>query len=386
MAQINRRTALYTLGGGTALILGAGGLWAATRAPAKALEPWRLAETGNWPDPRLRAFAHAILAPSPMNMQPWRIRLDGDHGATLFCAPASLLPASDPFDRQTTIGFGAFIETARIAAAEQGQRLNVTPFPEGPALPNLDQRPIARLSFALDAGIKKDPLFAAIQKRVTNRGQYDTDVQLTSTELDALRGQAVAGTEIDATASRDRVSLLRAVCTDALVAEAATDAIWAQQISHTRIGRKEIEAHPDGIDIAGAGPEAAKALGFLNRQMLEKRSSAAGRAAISSSVEAAATAMAFAWVVTPSNSREDQLAAGAAFVRMHLEAAARGIALHPISAPLQELPQLASSRGALGDAIRRSDDRKIHMFVRLGKAAAAQHSPRWPLEARLLQS
>ena len=386
MAQINRRTALYTLGGGTALILGAGGLWAATRAPAKALEPWRLAETGAWPDPRLRIFAHAILAPSPMNMQPWRIRLDGDNGATLFCDPASLLPASDPFDRQTTIGFGAFIETARIAAAEQGLRLESTPFPEGPALPNLDQRPIARLSFALDAGLKKDPLFAAIHKRTTNRGKYDTDAQLTSTDIDALRAQAVAGTGIDATASRDRVSLLRAVCTDALVAEAATDAIWAQQISHTRIGRDEIEARPDGIDIAGAGPEAAKALGLLNRQMLEKRSSAAARAAINGSVEAAATAMAFAWVVTPSNSREDQLAAGAAFVRMHLEAAARGIALHPISAPLQEVPQLASSRAALSDAIRRSGDGKIQMFVRLGKAAAASHSPRWPLEARLLQS
>jgi len=386
MAQINRRTALYTLGGGTALILGAGGLWAATRAPAKALEPWRLAETGAWPDPRLRIFAHAILAPSPMNMQPWRIRLDGADGATLFCDPNSLLPASDPFDRQSTIGFGAFIEVARIAAAEQGLHVDVAAFPEGPALPNLDQRPIARLNFTTNVSVAKDKLYSAIRKRSTNRAKYDTDAQLSSTELDALRAQAVAGTEIDATASRDRVSELRTVCIDALAAEAATDAIWAQQISHTRIGRKEIETQPDGIDIAGPGPEAAQALGLLSRAMLEKRPSAAGRAAIHAAIEAAGTSMAFAWVTTPANSREDQLAAGAAYVRMHLEAAARGIALQPISAPLQEVPQLASSRTALSDAIRRSDDAKIQMFVRMGKAPAAAHAPRWPLDARLVKA
>jgi len=386
MAKINRRTALLTLGGGSALVLGAGGLWAATRNPAKALEPWRAAQSGDWPDHRLRVFAHAILAPSPMNMQPWRIRLVGDDAASLFCDPKSLLPASDPFDRQTTIGFGAFIEIARIAAAEQGLNLDVSAFPEGPALPNLDQRPVAHIKFTTAASVKKDKLYPAIKERSTNRANYDTDAQLTSTDLDALRAQAVPGTEIDATASRDRVSLLRTICIDALVAEAATDAIWDQQISHTRIGRKEIEAQPDGIDIAGPGPELFQSLGLLNRQMLKKRTSAAARSAINAGAEAAATAMAFAWVVTPSNSRDDQLAAGAAFVRLHLEAAARRIALHPISAPLQEIPQLASSRSAVNDAIRRSEDRKIQMFVRLGKSAEAPHSPRWPLESRLVNA
>jgi hypothetical protein len=128
---ISRRNALYAVGGATFALVGAGGLFAATRTPNKALEPWAEIETAPPADIRIDAFRHAILAPNPHNRQPWRIRLVGTDQALISCDLDKRLPQTDPLDRQILIGFGCFLEIARIAAAERGVRMDIEPFPEG---------------------------------------------------------------------------------------------------------------------------------------------------------------------------------------------------------------------------------------------------------------
>ncbi|MET0544926.1 MAG: hypothetical protein ABWZ40_01320 [Caulobacterales bacterium] len=385
MAKVNRRTALFTLGGGTALVLGAGGLWSVTRDPAKARTPWTAADLKT-DDPRLWAFAHAILAPSQHNLQPWKIRLEGISAATLFCDLGRRAPAVDPFDRQTTISFGAFLGLAKIAAAEIGQRLDVTPFPEGPALPQLDERPIAQIRFAADSAVGKDPLFSTIQKRRTNRAPFDTDEQIRTHDLEALQALGTDAASIRTTALRYRISTLRSITVDAIIQEAGTDPALQEQIRSMRIGKAEIEANPDGIALAGAGLEAAQTFGMLNRDMLGNRKSAAFRQSLDLQTKAAATAMAYAWVLTPGNSREDQLAAGEAYARLDLEAAARGIAIQPLSQALEEYPEMAEPRAALANELAPPDGARVQMLARLGKAAAPPPAPRWPLKAKLISA
>ena len=53
----------------------------------------------------------------------------------------------------------------RIAAAEDGYRVDLTLFPEGEDPLALDDRPIARAVFTADPGVAKDPLFAQILHR-----------------------------------------------------------------------------------------------------------------------------------------------------------------------------------------------------------------------------
>jgi hypothetical protein len=149
MVMAGRRDVLLGLGG--VLVAGAAaGTWRIRRMPQTAIAPWQ-SLTQPVADPRLDAFRHAILAPNPHNRQPWLIKLEGADSAVLSCDLGKRLPQTDPFDRQITIGFGAFIELAVIAASQRGQRVEVEPFPDGEPQPRLDQRGVARLTFVADA-------------------------------------------------------------------------------------------------------------------------------------------------------------------------------------------------------------------------------------------
>ena len=69
---------------------------------------------------------------------------------------------------------GTFLELMNIAAHERGLRAEITLFPEGVYPPNkIDERPVARVKLIAGAAARKDPLFAQILKRRTNRNAYD---------------------------------------------------------------------------------------------------------------------------------------------------------------------------------------------------------------------
>ena len=104
----HRRTILLAVGGAALALVGAGGVFVATRRPSAALKPWDDLQTTTL-DMRLNAFRHAILAPNPHNRQPWQIQLVGTDQAVITCDLDKRLPETDPFDRQITIGFGAFL-------------------------------------------------------------------------------------------------------------------------------------------------------------------------------------------------------------------------------------------------------------------------------------
>ena len=70
-------------------------------------------------------------SPNPHNRQPWLITLVGKDEALIHCDLERRLPVTDPFDRQITIGFGCFLELARIAAAERGVSLAIGNSPRG---------------------------------------------------------------------------------------------------------------------------------------------------------------------------------------------------------------------------------------------------------------
>ena len=99
-----RRNVIWTVGGASVALAGAGGVFAATRTPHRALAPWDDIAGTAADDVRLDAFRHAILAPNPHDRQPWQIKLAGKDEALIFCDLDRRLPETDPFDRQILIG------------------------------------------------------------------------------------------------------------------------------------------------------------------------------------------------------------------------------------------------------------------------------------------
>ena len=122
--SVGRRSMLKMMGAGAVVLTAGGGAFLLTRAPASALAPWS-ASARRHTDPRMRALSHAILAPNPHNRQPWIIDLRTEDELTLYCDLQRLLPETDPFGRQITIGLGCFLELLRMAAAEDGYRAEI---------------------------------------------------------------------------------------------------------------------------------------------------------------------------------------------------------------------------------------------------------------------
>lgn len=372
---LNRRN--FILGaGGTLALVGAAGAWRVTRMPETAFAPWTF-DPRPLPDVRLDAFRHAILAPNPHNRQPWTIRLEGAEQAIVSCDLDRRLPETDPFDRQNVIGFGTFLELARIAAAERGVRMEIEPFPEGEPQPRLDKRPVARLTFARDPGQARDPLFAAIFKRRTNRLVYSAAPA--AAQLESLdREGAVTGTDPAFLAK------LRQLAVAAIEGELRDPPAYRESIELMRIGHGQIDANPDGIPLSGPMIEATAMLGLTTRETLADPGSTSFQIGLDQMKETYGSIPAALWVVTPGNSRRDQLEAGRRYVRANLAASAMGLAMHPLSQSLQEYPAMAEHYRAVHTLLGASGEQRVQMLARIGTADMVPPAPRWPVESHYL--
>ena len=378
--SLPRRTLLLGAGGGLALVA-AGGFWRVTRAPQTAAAPWAIAADDS-PDVRLSALRHAILAPNPHNRQPWLIRLEGTTDAQLFCDLDRRLPATDPFDRQILIGFGAFLELLRLAAASRGVRLDVTEFPEGAPGARLDGRPIAHLRFQPDPAIVPDRLFDHVLARRSNKEAYDLERQIDPAKLARLE---VSGPDLRVATTSDRVSVanIRDLVLRALDIEMDTPRTHRESIDLIRIGARAVDAQPDGIDLSGPMIEAGAALGQITHGKLADPASTAfaqGKRQLHATYGAAP---AYLWLVTRGNDRTDQLATGATYVRANLAATELGLSLHPASQALQEYPEMVDCHRAI-QALLAPDGGRVQMLARLGYGPDVPPAPRYPLEAKLI--
>ncbi len=372
---ISKRQFIAGAGATSLALFGGAGFWKVARRPHTATLPWTLQAPAP-SDVRLDAFRYAILAPNPHNRQPWLIRMEGDDGAVIWCDLDRRLPDTDPFDRQITIGFGTFLELARMAAAERGFRLEVEPFPDGEPQPRLDHRPVARLSFVSDAQIAKDPLFAAITQRRTNRAIYDPERIVSEAIARQIGGGASA---VDA----GTIAAVRSITVAAITTEITTPHTFGESVDLMRIGADQVDANPDGLILAGPKMEALKLIGLLDRAALANPSSTAFKTGLDMQREICCSIPALIWITTPGNTRIEQLEAGRRYVRANLRATQAGLAMHPLSQSLQEYPEMKHAFADIHRTLGAKTGERVQMLARMGYASAIDPAPRWPLETHL---
>jgi len=375
---MNRRKFVKLAGGGIVLAAGGAGLFAATRTPKDALAPWGL--TGSYDDPRKNALSYAILAPNPHNRQPWLISLDGEDGLTLFFDTEKQLPHTDPFDRQLTIGLGCFLELMRMAANADGYDVDMTLFPEGEDAEGLDKRPIAEVKFS-KATVALDPLFAHVPNRRSNKEPFDTSRTVPSDAL--ARILTVAGaTQIGGTIDTNDIDYWRKLSTRALTIEVETPRTYKESVDLMRIGKAEINANPDGIDFGGALFETLAMAGVMTREALLDTSSTGYQEGMKAVLANTETAMGHLWMVTQGNTRRDQIAAGADWLRVNLACTAEGLGFQPLSQALQEYPEMAELYAETHQRLA-PDGGSVQMLARIGYGPDVAVSPRWPITAKI---
>ncbi|MEM7471681.1 MAG: twin-arginine translocation pathway signal protein [Pseudomonadota bacterium] len=376
--ELTRRKTLAILGGG--VVVAAGGLgYRITRTPQDAMKPW--AQAGQYDSPRMRALSYAILSPNPHNRQPWKVDLSMPDQITLYVDTDRLLPHTDPFSRQIVIGLGCFLETLRIAASQDGYDAQFDLFPQGEMTQALDQRPVAHIRFK--KGGMPDPFFAQIMERRTQKEPFDLTRRVSPDILPRLEAACVNGTRTGSTVETSVVQTLRDLARAALVIEVETPHTFKESVDLFRIGHKEIDANPDGIDFSGPIFETMSTFGMFTREAAMDTSTTAYKEGMAAVLENAETAMGFIWMKTDGNTRTDQINAGRDWVRMNLATTREGVAMQPLSQALQEYPEMTQLYGDIHQMLA-PEGGTLQMFARLGYCAPVPQSPRWPLEAKLV--
>ena len=360
----SRRKFLTILGGGVVLAAAGAGAFVSTRTPAKALAPWSAA--GGYDDRHMQALSYAILAPNPHNRQPWVVDLSKPNEVTILRDKARNLPETDPFDRQLTIGMGCFLEQLAIAASTTGHAVSYDLFPEG------EDGPVAIARFR--QGASPDPLFGHIMNRRSCKEPFQDRPVTTTPDLEALA---------DIHTDPAETAALRELTKVAFDVEAFTPRTLEESIDLMRIGKAEINANPDGIDLGGAFFESLHIAGMMSKDALMDTDNAGFQQHHAGYLAMLDTTPAFAVIRTQGNTREDQIAAGRRWLRLNLTTTSLGMALHPVSQCLQEYPEMAEHYAAAHDMLAKPGE-TVQMLGRLGYGPDTPFTPRWPLETRLL--
>ncbi|MEO1678801.1 MAG: twin-arginine translocation pathway signal protein [Pseudomonadota bacterium] len=364
---MSRRKVLALVGGGAILAASAGGAaFLSTRTPYAARAPWGLA--GQYGEIRRDALSWALLAPNPHNRQPWVAELTGSDKVVLRRDPELDLPHTDPFARQLTVGMGCFIELMVLAAAEGGYGVDLDLYPDG------DEGPVANARF-VPGNATPDPLFAHASARRSCKEPFD------GRPVPADLAAAVAD-YADVYTEPEMVEALRTLTWEAWVIEMETPRTWKESIDLLRVGKAEIEANPDGIDLSGLMFDTLRPLGLMPNEGMLAPDSMAARQTAAIYQEVMATAPAHVALTSVGNTRLDQIEAGRRWLRLNLATTSLGLALHPVSQALQEYPEMAAPY-ARAHQLLAGEGETVQMLGRLGYGPEVAQTPRWPLETKL---
>ncbi len=345
-------------------IAGAAG-FLTTRTPHSALAPWM---PKPYHDPRKAALSYAILAPNPHNLQPWLVELVGQDKVRIHRDTDRELPETDPCHRQLYIGLGAFVETMVLAAGALGFDAQVKLLPDG------DDGPIAEAVFV--PGGASDPLSAQILNRHSNKEPY-TEQRLSEEEVSVLENYATLISD------EDLVARIRGLTKRAFEIEMRTPPALKESVDLMRIGKAEINANPDGIELRDPMLEMLRLTGLLDNETLMNVDHPGTQSHMRGYFAMLDSTQQYAVITTATNTRSDQLDAGRRLMRFYLKTTEMGLGVHPVSQALQEYPEMADEY-ALAHELLAPSGYTVQMLLRLGHGPEPIATPRWPLETRIL--
>jgi hypothetical protein len=392
-SPLQRRHFIRILGGGAvsavaaATTAGVALTGCSAGLPAEAIEAWTGPDSAlaNAPDVRHWLLSYAILAPHSHNLQSWIADLGTPNHITLYCDLKRLLPQTDPLSRQIMMSHGTFLELLDMAARERGLRADITLFPQGAFGPTtLDARPVATVRLTPDATVKKDPLFAQVLQRHTNRSTYDiTRAVPAQAWADMAKAAnpagAVAAVRVGHIGLDNAAALVehRRIAREAWRIELTVPRTIMESFDVLRVGASEIATHRDGLSLTSPVVVAMDRLGLFDRSRAPAPDDYATTSQIKEFDAKLASTPGFLWMVTPSNDRMTQVQAGRAYVRVQLAATAQGLAMQPLSQALQEYAEqkqpyvdIHTLTGAAGSGAT------VPMWARVGYAPQVEPAPR----------
>jgi len=358
--------------------------------PPEAIAAWQ-GPAADEADLRRWALSWATLAPHSHNLQSWLVDLSRPGEIGLRCDATRLLPETDPFSRQIMMSHGTFLELLDLAARERGQRCEVELFPEGAFGPErVDGRPVARIRLVPDASVARDPLFAQIPRRHTNRSAYDPARPVPAAAWQALAAAARSpGLRFgwvgpDSTGGAEALARHRANAEEAWRIEMVTPRTIMESYRVLRIGAEEVARHRDGLTVIDPMVEALVKLGLFDRSHPPAPDSYVTKQQLQDFEGKITSTPGFFWMVSEGNDRATQVNAGRAYARVQLAATAAGLAVQPLQQALQEYPEQAGPYAAIRALVEAPvPTHTVQMWARIGHAPPVPPAPRRGLAAQI---
>jgi hypothetical protein len=374
-----RRIVLVTVGSvvgvlalGLVAILAVGGIL----VPATYLQPWSATYYQRFEDPRMRLVAHAVLAPSGHNLQPWTVRLDPDDPAVLYlyADPRRLAPAVDPLARQTMVSQGAFLAYLRVAGQKLGYSTSITLFPNGiydePTLTrSMSLLPVARVTVTKDPSASTAD-YASLFRSDTNRSPYAATplTRAQTDELAAIAASSPAKLSI-LTNANDTKALGEFGVTGTLI-ETRFAAATRESDAVFHGTEQAKNAARSGFAVEGQGTSGVMKYflqGLLTLIPAVNDDAAGARNAIALTDAGVAHTAAYGLISTAANTRIEQVESGILYAQFCLRARTLGLVMQPLSQALEEYPTMADTYAAIHSRYA-PNGQTIQMLVRLGTA------------------
>lgn len=385
---MHRRKFIRLAGGGVLFAAAAQITSCGNETPDEAIAAWK--GPGPEEDVRKWILSYAILAPHSHNLQSWLVDLSVPGEVILHCDLTRLLPETDPFYRQIMMSHGTFLEMLDLAAREQGMKADIELFPEGIFGPDkLDQRPVARIKLTRDPEVAKDPLFAQILRRHTNREAYDPAKAVPEDAVAAMAESTKSyGIRFGFVGLDKPAELLkhRSIAKEAWKIELTTPEKILETYRVLRIGPDEIAKYKDGIYIKSRFLGLLVKFGLFDRTKAPSADSFATTGQIETFNKNLDSTPGFLWMITEGNERSQQVQAGRAYARVQLAGTAHGLAMQPLSQALQEYPAVAGPYEAIHTLLQAPKPQyTVQMWARVGYGPEVEPAPRRGLSEHILK-
>lgn len=195
----------------------------------------------------------AIRAPSPHNVQPWKVRVSSRSSATLYTDMNRALPAEDVTGSFLLSAMGLFVEALSIAAHGHGLDLSVSlcdsaaNFALRFRTPGTELVPFAHLSLEVDARGADALPASLLELRSTGRAAYKPIPVSTHCELKLRSAAHEAGLRFELTSDPEIVARLLQLNTHALFEDLNTPQYHDEIAQWFRCTQTEETSTSDGL-------------------------------------------------------------------------------------------------------------------------------------------
>ncbi len=260
-----------------------------------------------------------------------------------------------------------------IAAAQTGHAVELDLFPDG------ENGPVARARLVAGAA-EPDPLFAAVSDRRSCKEPFEVSTGRSRTCEPCW---SLSRTIVTAP---DQVAQLIDLTWSAWKVEAETPRTFKESVDLMRIGKAEINAQPDGIDLGGPFLSSLALVGMLSREgQLDPTILAVSRKVSRSTKRCSTRHRPMPCSRAPATPAPTRSRPGRRWLRLNLATTAHGLALHPVSQALQEYPEMREHYDRAHQLLA-PEGHTVQMLGRLGYGPSTPPTPRWPLEAKIIDA